>query len=62
MTSHQAIRSAMRRRHLTQRRVAAMVGISEAYLSQILSGKRTPSTVERRIFRACGITDIRRIK
>ena len=52
----------MRRRHLTQRRVAAMVGISEAYLSQILSGKRTPSTVERRIFRACGITDIRRIK
>ena len=46
------------RKNMTQRGLAAHAGISAGYLSQLLSGKRSPSaTVRRRLQVALRITE-----
>ena len=40
------------RKNMTQRDLAARAGISDGYLSQLLSGKRSPSGVVRRRLQA----------
>ncbi len=46
------------RRHLSQNELAAMVGTSSGYLSQLMCGTRSPSAgLRRRLVDALGVAD-----
>ena len=53
-----AVYDILDRLHMSQSELARQAGLSTGYVSQVISGKRTPSPpVRRRIQRALGVDD-----